>query len=77
MSSILLKVENNIGIITLNRPDKLNALNQQVMNDLESVVKEVETNKDIKAAIITGSGQKGFVAGAGTHALGAQIIDNN
>jgi enoyl-CoA hydratase len=63
-TTLLTSLENNILLVTVNRPDKLNALNASVMSDLEAVVVEIETNADIKASIITGSGQKGFVAGA-------------
>ena len=62
--TILTTLDNGIFTITINRPDKLNAINKDVMNDLDKVIDEVESNKEIKAAIITGSGQKGFVAGA-------------
>jgi enoyl-CoA hydratase len=63
-TTLLTSLENNILIVTINRPDKLNALNSDVMSDLESVVMEIENNDEIRAAIITGSGEKGFVAGA-------------
>ena len=63
-STLLTSLENGIFIITINRPDKLNALNQQVMNDLNEVMNEVYNNAEIKSVIITGSGQKSFVAGA-------------
>jgi enoyl-CoA hydratase len=63
-TTLLTSLENNILTVTVNRPDKLNALNSQVMSDLEAVVVEIEKNAEIKTAIITGSGQKGFVAGA-------------
>ena len=56
--------ENGVFIITINRPDKLNALNQQVMSDLDKVMDEVYRNDYIKSVIITGSGPKAFVAGA-------------
>ncbi len=62
--TLLTSLENGIFTITINRPDKLNALNRDVMADLNEVTAEIEKNADIKAAIITGSGQKGFVAGA-------------
>lgn len=62
--TILTSLEKGIFTITINRPDKLNALNQQVMTDLDEVLHEVESNPDIKAVIITGSGEKSFVAGA-------------
>lgn len=63
-TTLLTSLENGILIATVNRPDKLNALNRDVMSDLEALATEIETNAEIKAAIITGSGQKGFVAGA-------------
>ena len=62
--TLLTSLENGIYTITINRPDKLNALNRQVMADLDAVIDEVESNADIKAVIITGAGAKGFVAGA-------------
>ncbi len=62
--SINTLLENNILIITINRPDKLNALNKTVMFELEEAFIEVENDKDIKGVIITGAGQKAFVAGA-------------
>lgn len=55
---------NNILTASINRPEKLNALNKQVFDDLNSVMDEVESNPDIKSVIITGSGTKAFVAGA-------------
>ncbi|HEV7333179.1 MAG TPA: enoyl-CoA hydratase-related protein [Flavisolibacter sp.] len=62
--TLLTTLENNILTITINRPDKLNALNRDVMHDLDAVLDEVESNNGIKAVILTGAGQKGFVAGA-------------
>ncbi|ANE51095.1 enoyl-CoA hydratase/isomerase family protein [Flavisolibacter tropicus] len=62
--TLLTSLENGIFTITINRPDKLNALNKQVMLDLNDAIHEVEANAEIKAVILTGSGQKGFVAGA-------------
>lgn len=63
-STLLTKIENNILLITINRPEKLNALNAAVFNDLNNVVDEIENTPEIKSAIITGSGEKAFVAGA-------------
>jgi len=63
-STLLTSLENNILTITINRPDKLNALNQQVMSDLNAVMDEVSNNPEIRSAIITGAGPKSFVAGA-------------
>lgn len=61
---ILTELSNGNLTITINRPDKLNALNSAVINELSEVLKDVYVNKDIKAAIITGAGSKAFVAGA-------------
>lgn len=63
-TTLLLDIENNICTITINRPDKLNALNKDVFNDLDTAMDEVLGNEDIKSIIITGAGAKAFVAGA-------------
>src|SRR5437867_2663552 len=62
--TLLTTIGNNICIITINRPDKLNALNKIVMNELSEAIDEVYNNNEIKSAIITGAGIKSFVAGA-------------
>jgi enoyl-CoA hydratase len=55
---------NNYVFVTLNRPDKLNALNKQMFDDLDAVISDVENSNDIYAFVITGSGEKAFAAGA-------------
>ena len=62
--TLLTSLDKGIYIITINRADKLNAINKDVMEDLGKAVAEIESNKEIRAAIITGSGNKAFVAGA-------------
>lgn len=62
--TLLTSIENRICTITINRPDKLNALNKTVMEELSAAVDEVYNNHSINAAIITGAGPKSFVAGA-------------
>jgi enoyl-CoA hydratase len=62
--TILTELENGVLLITINRPDKLNALNKTVLSELEQVVQLVYDDKKIKAAILTGHGAKAFVAGA-------------
>jgi len=64
MENVLYKVEGEIGIITINRPKALNALNSQTLVELGNVINEVAESKEIKVVIITGSGEKAFVAGA-------------
>lgn len=62
--TILTELSNNIFTITINRPDKMNALNKDVIAELSKALDEVYNNAEIKAAIITGAGAKAFVAGA-------------
>jgi len=58
------QLENGILTITVNRPEKLNALNAAVFTELDLSMDEVAKNEDIRSVIITGAGQKAFVAGA-------------
>lgn len=62
--TLLANLQNGIYTITINRPDKLNALNKDVFTDLNTALDEIENNQDIKSVIITGAGPKAFVAGA-------------
>lgn len=66
MDYITLKttLKNNILTITINRPDKLNALNKRVLDELDNVMDLVYNDSSIKGVIITGAGDKAFVAGA-------------
>lgn len=63
-SSLLVNTENHICTITINRPDKLNALNRSVIDELSQALDNVYSDANIHSAIITGSGPKAFVAGA-------------
>ncbi len=74
-TTLLTDVENGIFIITINRPDKLNALNKQVFTDLNKALDEVYNNAAIKSVIITGSGNKAFVAGADITEFGGLSIE--
>ncbi len=62
--TLLTNLENNIFTITINRPDKLNAINRVVMDELDQAVDEIYHRADISSALITGAGAKAFVAGA-------------
>lgn len=61
---ILCEIQNGVLVVTINRPDKLNALNKQTIEELHETLVEAENQSDIRAIILTGSGQKAFVAGA-------------
>jgi len=58
------ELDGSIYIITINRPDKLNALNKTVIREIGEAINEVYENALIRAAIITGAGNKAFAAGA-------------
>ncbi|MFK7861132.1 MAG: enoyl-CoA hydratase-related protein [Granulosicoccus sp.] len=61
--TILTRVEANVGILTLNRPDSLNALNRQMMNEVKEVIHAWDKDPDVRAIVLTGS-EKSFAAGA-------------
>ncbi|HLG04185.1 MAG TPA: enoyl-CoA hydratase-related protein [Bacteroidia bacterium] len=63
-TNLLTSLENGIFTITVNRPDKLNALNQDTLKDLRNAMAHVVAEPTIKGVIITGAGPKAFVAGA-------------
>src|SRR2546425_3130537 len=62
--TLLFEIKDGVALITINRPDKLNALNDQVMAELADVAERLATGDDIRGAILTGAGPKAFVAGA-------------
>ncbi len=68
-NNILLSITNKIATITLNRPEKLNALNDATFNDLESALNTISVKPSVAAILITGSGEKAFVAGADINEL--------
>lgn len=62
--NITANAEDHIGVITINRPEKLNALNRATITELNEAIMAYDANSYVKAIIITGSGEKAFVAGA-------------
>jgi len=62
--TLLFEIRDAIAFITVNRPDKLNALNDQVVDELADAAERVATDSGVGGAILTGSGTKAFVAGA-------------
>ena len=63
-NNILEEVEDHILTITINRPKKLNALNRETIQELHDALKAAKNNDEVKVVILTGSGEKAFVAGA-------------
>lgn len=62
--NILYKAEDGIATVTINRPKALNALNQATVTELKDVIEKISADKAIRVVIITGAGEKSFVAGA-------------
>lgn len=62
--NILAEIEENILTVTINRPKKLNALNRETIQELHEVFKRAKDDEEVKVIILTGSGEKAFVAGA-------------
>jgi enoyl-CoA hydratase len=70
--NLLFEVRDGIAFITINRPEKLNALNDTVINELSHAADRIAAERAIRGAIITGAGTKAFVAGADIAELARQ-----
>lgn len=64
LKNIILEKEGNLAIVTINRPKALNALNSETLQDLDLVLENLESDKNIYCVVLTGAGEKAFVAGA-------------
>lgn len=64
MNNLLLELTDGIALLTINRPKALNALNSETLAELNVCLSELERNETVKVVILTGSGEKSFVAGA-------------
>lgn len=62
--NLIVEIENKIATVTLNRPQALNALNKELLGEISSFLDQAKDNAEIKVVILTGSGEKSFVAGA-------------
>jgi enoyl-CoA hydratase len=73
MNNLLVEVENGIAVVTINRPRSLNALNSETLTELSECFSDIEKRDDVKVLILTGSGEKSFVAGADI----SEMVDDN
>jgi len=64
MDTVLLEVDGTTAVLTLNRPKSLNAINMELVADLDAAMDELEKLPDLRCVIVTGSGEKAFAAGA-------------
>jgi enoyl-CoA hydratase len=67
--NIKLDIEGPIAVLTINRPEKRNAVNNQTVEEIDSALAQVEQNPDLRVMILTGAGEKAFVAGADVNEL--------
>ncbi len=64
MANILTEIEDRTALVTVNRPDALNALNSETVNELKDVFRGIRADENVGAVILTGAGEKAFIAGA-------------
>ncbi|PJI09368.1 MULTISPECIES: short-chain-enoyl-CoA hydratase [Clostridium] len=64
LKNVILDKEGKIAVVTINRPNALNALNSETLKELDYVIDEIENDSNVFAVILTGAGEKSFVAGA-------------
>ena len=69
MSVVLREDRGGTVLLTLNRPDKLNALNAELLSTLEAILRELSESAAVRAVVITGAGEKAFAAGADIAAM--------
>lgn len=73
--NLITKVENNIGWVIIDRPDKLNALNRETVDEMIEAFRAYLPDGEVKAVILTGSGEKAFIAGADIGELAGLDLD--
>ena len=71
--NVIYEKRDRIGFVTFNRPEVLNALNHKTMEELEHILAEAERDDEVRVLILTGAGEKAFVAGADIGELAIQI----
>jgi enoyl-CoA hydratase len=72
--TLLWDVQDGIGVLTFNRPKVLNAVNARTIEDLDEVVKLVERDRAVRGVVLTGAGEKAFVAGADIAAMSTMTV---
>ncbi len=64
MENVLLEINDAVAVVTVNRPSQLNALNSATIDELSTVLDDLRANSAVRAVVMTGAGEKAFVAGA-------------
>jgi enoyl-CoA hydratase len=69
--TLIYEKKDNIGLLTINRPDKMNAISSELTSELKQLLDEIESDEELRVLVITGAGDKAFVAGADVN----EIVD--
>lgn len=64
MKKVVLEISNHLAFVTINRPEQLNCFDYETLVELETIIEDIKLDKDIRAVIFTGAGEKAFSAGA-------------
>ena len=73
--TLLLEKQNGVGVITLNRPERLNALSTTLFAELDRALTEFEEDEEVKVLVVTGAGDRAFSAGADIHEMAEMSED--
>lgn len=71
--TVLIEISAGIALLTLNRPEKLNALNYELIDRLLALLDRVETDETVQAVILTGAGDRAFSAGGDIHEFAGSV----
>lgn len=74
LANIIVEIKNSIAFLVFNRPDQLNAMNRQMMDEIVDAINEINVNKEVKVAVIRGEG-RAFMAGADIKEYGNQTLE--
>jgi enoyl-CoA hydratase len=69
--TLIYEKKDNIGLLTINRPEKMNAISRELTSELKQLLDEIESDEELRILVITGAGDKAFVAGADVN----EIVD--
>lgn len=75
MSNVLLEIVDHVARVTLNRPEKLNAVDEATERELEAIWLRLEKDRDVRAIVLTGAGDRAFCAGADVSGSGKTGLD--
>ncbi|RUW27736.1 enoyl-CoA hydratase, partial [Mesorhizobium sp. M1A.F.Ca.IN.020.06.1.1] len=72
---VLCEIRDRVAVLTLNRPEKLNALNYDLIDRLLAILDRIETDDAVRAMILTGAGERAFSAGGDIHECALSVAE--